>query len=152
MLEKTAGEVPQKEALVLGAQRITYGELNEASSKMANALIELGTKKGDHVAILMSHSPEWVINYFGVVKCGGVAVPLSSMLKTAELGPLLRDSDARILITEEEFSHMLSSVLPNIPLLKHVIEVGTDSYTEMTANSSSTAPAIDIEGEDKATI
>ena len=152
MLERTAGEVPQKEAVVLGTQRITYGELNEASSKVANALIRLGMKKGDHVAILMSHSPEWVINYFGVVKCGGVAVPLSSMLKTAELDPLLRDSDSRILITEEEFSHMLSSVFPNIPLLKHVIEVGTDSYTKMTANSSSTPPAIDIGGEDEATI
>jgi long-chain acyl-CoA synthetase len=152
ILEKIAEEVPQKEAVVLGTRRITYGELNEASSKVANALIGLGMKKGDHVAILMSHSPEWVINYFGVIKGGGVAVPLSSMLKKPELASLLSDSDSVILITEEEFSHMLSSVLPHIPLLRHIVEVGTDSYTKMVANNSSTLPPIDIQGEDEATI
>jgi long-chain acyl-CoA synthetase len=151
-LENTASEVPGKEAIVLGTQRITYGELDEASNKVANALVELGVKKGDHVAILMSHSPEWVINYFGVVKGGGVAVLLNSALKAPELDSLLRDSDSEILITEKEFSGMLSSVLSHIPLLKHVIEVNADSYAKMLANSSSMSPTIDIKDEDEATI
>jgi acyl-CoA synthetase (AMP-forming)/AMP-acid ligase II len=88
-LENTASEIPHKEALVLGAQRVTYGELDEASNKVANALLELGMKKGSHVAILMCHSPEWVINYFGVIKGGGVAVPLNTALKAPELDSLL---------------------------------------------------------------
>lgn len=58
MLEKTAGEVPQKTAIVLGSQRVSYGELDEASNPVANALIDLGLQKGDHVAILMSYTPE----------------------------------------------------------------------------------------------
>jgi long-chain acyl-CoA synthetase len=151
-LENTAGEVPQREALVFGAQRITYGELNEASNKVASALIELGMKKGAHVAILMSHSPEWVINYFGVVKGGGVAVLLNPALKAPELDALLRDSDSEMLITEKELSLMLSSVLSRIPLLRHAIEVDGDSYTKMVANSSAISPTIDIEDEDEATI
>jgi len=85
MLEKTAGEVPQKEAVVLGSRRVTYGELDEASNRLANALVGLGLGKGDHVAILMSHRPEWVVNYFGVVKAGGVAVLLATMLKPPSL-------------------------------------------------------------------
>ena len=56
-LENTASEIPHKEAIVLGAQRVTYGELDEASNKVTNALLELGIKKGSHVAILMSRSP-----------------------------------------------------------------------------------------------
>jgi long-chain acyl-CoA synthetase len=151
-LEDTASEIPHKEALVLGAQRITYGELDEASNRVANALLELEMKKGTHVAILMSHSPEWVINYFGVIKGGGVAVLLNTALKAPELDSLLLDSDSEILITEKEFSRMISSVLPHIPLLKHVIEVDTGSYTRMVANSSSISPAIDIKDEDEATI
>ncbi len=152
MLEKTASEVPQKTAIILASRRITYGELKEASSRVANALIKLGMEKGDHVAILMSHSPEWVINYFGVIKAGGVPVLLSSMLKAPELGSLLRDSDAKILITEKGFSQMLSPVLPDIPLLKHVIEIDGDSYKRMVASSLSTLPAIDIRGNDEAAI
>jgi len=152
MLEKSASEVPQKEAIILGSQRVTYGELEEASNKLANALIGLGLEKGDHVAILMSHCPEWVVNYFGVVKAGGVAVLLGSMLKAPELAPLLRDSDTPILITEKSFSRMLSPVLSDIPLLKHVIEVDGDSYNNMMANSPSTSPIVDIKDDDEVSI
>jgi long-chain acyl-CoA synthetase len=151
-LENTASEIPHKAAIVLGTQRVTYAELNEASNKVANALLGLGMKKGDHVAILMCHSPEWVINYFGVIKGGGVTVLLSTALKAPELDSLLRDSDSEILITEKKFSQMLSSVLPHIPLLKHVIEADADSYTRMVADSSSMSPPIHVKDTDEAVI
>ncbi|MEE9529246.1 MAG: AMP-binding protein, partial [Dehalococcoidia bacterium] len=152
MLEKTAGEIPQKEAIILGSERVTYGELDECSNRAANVLIGLGLERGDHVAILMSHNPDWVINYFGIIKAGGVAVLLGSMLKAPELAPLLRDSDAKILITEKSFSQMLSRVLPDIPLLKHVIESDGDSYNNMMANSPSTPLVVDIRDEHEVSI
>lgn len=151
-LEDTAREIPHKEAIVLGNRRISYGELDETSNRVANALAQLGMKKGTHVAILMGHSPEWVTNYFGVVKSGAVAVLLNTALKAPELDSLLLDSDAEILITEKEFSRTISSVLPHIPLLKHVIEVDSDYYTKMLANSSAISPATEVKDEDEATI
>ena len=151
-LGDTASAIPHKEAIVLGAQRVTYEELDETSNRVANVLLDTGMKKGTHVAILMSHRPKWVINYFGVIRGGGVAVLLNTALKAPELDSLLRDSDSEILITEKRFSRMLSSVLPHIPLLKHVIEVDAGSYTRMVANSSSISPNIDIKDEDEATI
>ncbi len=151
-LGETASEIPRKEAIVLGAQRITYGELDAASNRVANAFLKRGMKKGTHVAIFMSHSPKWVINYFGVIKGGGIAVLLNTALKAPEIDSLLRDSDSEILITEKKFSRMLSSVLPHIPLLKQVIEVDAASYTRMIASSSSVSPAIDIKDDDEATI
>jgi len=150
MLEKTASEVPQQTAIVLGSRRVSYRELDENSNRIANALINLGTKKGDHVAILMSRTPEWVINCFGVLKAGAAAVLLDAGAKAPELEPQLRESDSRILITEERFSPMLSSILPNVPLLKQILEVGTAHYNEMVANSSPASPSVDIKGEDKA--
>jgi len=151
-LQETASHIPHKEAIVLGAQRITYGELDENSNRVANALFKLGMKRGTHVAILMSHSPEWVISYFGVIKGGGIAALLNTALKAPELDSLLRDSDSEILITEKKFSRMLSSVLSHIPLLKHVIAVDAASYTRMVVNKSSVSPAVDIEDDDEATI
>ena len=150
MLEKTAREVPQQTAVVLGSRKVTYRELDETSNRVANALINLGIKKGDHVAILMSRTPEWVINSFGVLKAGAAAVLLDSGAKAPELEPQLRESDSKILITEERFSPMLSLVLPNAPLLKQVLEVGTATYNDLIASSSPTSPSVDIKGEDKA--
>ena len=149
MLERAASEVPQKTAIILGSQRIGYRELNEISNRVANALIRLRIKKGDHVAILMSCTSEWVINYFGVVKAGAIAVPFDIRIKAPELESKLRDSDSKILITEERFSPTLSSVLPNIPLLKQVIEIDTDSYDALVADSSSISPSVDIEDDDE---
>jgi len=150
MLEKTAREVPQQTAVVLGSRKVTYRELDETSNRIANALISLGIRKGDHVAILMSRTPEWVINSFGVLKAGAAAVLLDSGAKAPELEPQLRESDSKILITEERFSPTLSLVLPNAPLLKQVLEVGTATYNDLIASSSPTSPSVDIKGEDKA--
>jgi len=97
----------------------------------------------------MSHTPEWVINYFGVIKAGGVAVLLSSRLKAPELTPLLRDSDARIVITEKEFSQM---PWHDIPLLKQVLKVDESSYKAMLADSSAGSPHVDIDDGDMAAI
>jgi long-chain acyl-CoA synthetase len=151
-LEATASKVPSKEALILDAERVTYGELDVTSNRVANALLELGMKKGTHVAMLMSHSPGWVISYFGVIKGGGVAVLLNTALKAPELDSLLRDSDSEILMTEKKFSRMLAEVLPHIPLLERVIEVDATSYARMVARSSPVSPAVHAEDNDEATI
>jgi long-chain acyl-CoA synthetase len=150
MLEKTASEVPQQTAIVLGSRKVSYRELDETSNKIANALISLGIKKGDHVAILMSRNPEWIINCFGALKAGAASVLLDAGAKAPELEPQLRESDPKILITEERFSPVLSSILPNIPLLNQVLEVDTDPYKGMVANSSPASPSVDIKGEDEA--
>lgn len=150
MLEKTASEVPQQTAIVLGSRKVSYRELDKTSNRIANALISLGIKKGDHVAILMSRTPEWVINCFGALKAGAAGVLLDAGAKAPELEPQLRESDAKILITEERFSPVLSSVLPNVPLLKQVLEVGTAPYNGMVASSSPASPPVNINGEDEA--
>ena len=152
MLDKTVRDSPGKTAMVFGSQRVTYQQLNEDSSRVANALITLGAKKGEHVAILMSYTPQWIINYFGVVKAGGTAVILSAILKAPEYDSLLRDSDSTLLLTETNFSQMLSSILPTLPLLKHVVETDGDAYASMLAEASPSAPAIDIAGDDEAAI
>ncbi len=152
ILEITAYEVPQKPAIILGPQKITYRELDEAANRIAHDLIESGFKKGEHVAILLSHCPEWVSSYFGIIKAGGIAVLLSPVLKAPELDSLLRDSDASILVTERQFSRMLASVLPSLPQLKRVLEIDADSYKTMIAGSSTLSPDIVINDEDRATI
>ena len=152
ILEITAREVPQKPAIILGSQKVTYRELDESANRIAQALIASGLKRGEHVAILMSHRPEWVSSYFGIIKAGGIAVLLSSALKAPELDSLLRDSDASLLITERQFSRMLASVLPTISQLRRVLEIDTDSCQAAIADSPAQAPDLEINSQDEATI
>ena len=81
-----------------------------------------------------------------------MAVLLNTALKAPELDALLLDSDSEILITENEFSRVISSVLPHLPLLKHIVEIDGDSYTKTVANSSSKSPAVDLQDKDEAAI
>jgi long-chain acyl-CoA synthetase len=152
MLDSTVRVYPDKTAVAFGPQRVSFRQLDEASSRVANALIGLGAKKGEHVAILMSYTPQWIINYFGVVKAGGTAVILNAILKAPEYDSLLRDSDSTMLLTESNFSQMLSSVLPTLPLLKHVVETDGDAYARMLAEASPSAPAVDIGDDDEGAI
>jgi long-chain acyl-CoA synthetase len=152
VLETTAREVPKKPALIFDSRRVNYQELDKVSNRIAHALIESGMKKGDHAALLMSHSPEWVSHYFGVIKAGGVAVLLSTALKAPELSSLLRDSDASILITEKQFSQLLTPVLPELPRLQHVLEIDNGSYRTRVAASSALPLDTEIDPGDKVTI
>ena len=152
VLEVTAREVPQRTALVFGPQKISYRDLDTAANRVANTLIGLGVKKSDHVAILMSHNPDWVISYFGIIKTGGVAILLSPMLKAPELASLLHDSDAGVLITERRLSRMLTTFRPDIPRLQHVLDVDSETYKSMLAKVSVVSPDVNINNDDTATI
>jgi long-chain acyl-CoA synthetase len=152
ILEITAHEVPRKPAIILGRNKVTYQELDETSNRIANALTSSGFKKGEHAAILISHRPEWVSHYFGVIKAGGIAVLLSSALKAPELDSLLRDSETSVLITEGRFSRMLASVLPTLPRLRQVIEIDTAVYQAAVAGSPALSPDVAISPEGVATI
>ena len=88
MLEEAARRYGEKTAIVLGDHGLSYAELDEASNKVANALIGMGVGKGDRVAMLLSNSPEFVIIYFGIVKIGAIAVPLDPKYKLTELASL----------------------------------------------------------------
>ena len=152
ILEITAREAPQKPAIILGSEKISYRELDERSNRIASALTSSGLKKGENVAILMSHRPDWVSHYFGIIKAGGVAVLLSSALKAPELDSLLRDSETSVLITEKRFSRMLASVLPTLPGLRQVLEIDTSSYQAVISSGPALSPDVAINPEDVATI
>ncbi len=152
VLERTARAMPQNTAIVMGSQRVSYREFDEACNRIANAVVSLGIKRGDHIGILMGRTPEWVINCFGVLKAGAAAVLLDARTKAPELEPQLRESQARALITEERFAPLVSSVLPAVPLLKHVLEVDTDAYKTLLAASSPASPSVHIDDDDDAII
>ncbi len=94
VLEDSARRFPDRVALVLGDQRVTYAELDETANRVANLLIGRGVRPGDRVQVLCPNLPDFVAVYFGILKAGAVVVPVNTLLKARELEYHLRDSGA----------------------------------------------------------
>jgi long-chain acyl-CoA synthetase len=99
ILRETARRSPGKPVTILGDSRMSYGELDDLSGRLASGLAASGIGPGDVVALQLPNIHEFLIAYFGILKAGGVVVPLNVMLKAAEVAYHLRDSSARALIT-----------------------------------------------------
>lgn len=142
MLEGVAGRFGRKTAIVSDDRRLSYTDLDESSNKLANALIKIGVKKGDRVAMLLSNSPEFVITYFGIVKTGAIAVPLDPKYRVGELASLFNDCLPKVLVAESPALEPLVPVLSGFKSIKHVIDLGSKykgrfpGYQETIAASS----------------
>ncbi|MER7183941.1 long-chain fatty acid--CoA ligase [Streptomyces hyaluromycini] len=98
-LIESARRHPERPALRLGRMVITYAELDDCSSRAAALVRALGIVPGDRVALMLPNVPEFVTLYFGILKAGGVVVPLNPLLKRREVEYHLRDSAASLLFT-----------------------------------------------------
>jgi acyl-CoA synthetase (AMP-forming)/AMP-acid ligase II len=73
MLARSARLVPDKVALILGDEKVTYWEIEERSNAVAGGLQRLGVAKGDRVAVCLQNVPDLVYGYFGIAKLGAIA-------------------------------------------------------------------------------
>lgn len=99
ILAETARSSPDRPVAVFTGGRLTYRQLDQASDRVAATLEATGTKPGDPVALQLPNIPQFLISYFGILKAGGIVVPLNVMLKAPEVAFHLGDSGARVLIT-----------------------------------------------------
>ncbi|MDD4875558.1 MAG: AMP-binding protein [Dehalococcoidales bacterium] len=125
MLQEVVMRYGEKTAVVLGNRKLSYVELDEASNKVANALINIGVRKGNRVAILLSNSPEFIVIYFGIIKIGAIAVPLDTKYKTGELISLFNDSHPKVLVAESPFLEPLIPLLSSFRYIKYVISLSS---------------------------
>ncbi|RBM18803.1 long-chain-fatty-acid--CoA ligase [Prauserella sp. PE36] len=94
LLGSAAEKHPERTAIVLGAGRLSYAQLDGASNQVANLLVSHGVRPGDKVALSCPNLPYFTIIYFGILKAGAAVVPLNVLLKPREIAYHLDDSDA----------------------------------------------------------
>ena len=158
MLREKARQFGEKTAIVCSERRLSYAELDEASNKVANALLEMGVKKGDRVAMLLSNSVEFAVIYFGITRIGGIAVPLDIHYKFDELAALFDSSQPGVLIAESLYLKSLVPGLPKFKSIGQVIEVGSSyagqfpNYGEIMATGLAQRVEVEPEPEDIAII
>ncbi|MCX7838840.1 MAG: alpha/beta fold hydrolase [Anaerolineae bacterium] len=126
-LDSAARRHPNTRALVFYDGVLTYRELNAAVNRLANALMQLGVKKGDRVALLLPNSPQMVIAYYAALKIGAVVVSLNPLFTADELGHQLNDSGAETIIALSVFYPLVRMVRAGTPL-KRVIVTNIKEY------------------------
>lgn len=158
MLKRAVSRYAGKTLIVSGERRVSYAEVDEASNKVASALLGLGLRKGDRVATLVNNSPEFVAIYFGIVKAGGVAVPLDVRYKADELASLFANCQPKVLVGEGSVLEPLIPDLPRFDTIEHIIDLDADSerkflsYHEMMAQSSAREVEAPLDPDDLAII
>jgi long-chain acyl-CoA synthetase len=95
LLEDSARRQPDRDALVLGDTRLSYAQTNAMANQVANLLVSRGIRPGDKVALSCPNLPYFPVVYYGILKAGGVVVPLNVLLKGREIAYHLRDADAK---------------------------------------------------------
>jgi long-chain acyl-CoA synthetase len=94
-LEDSARHYPERAAVVLGDQRLTYAQVNAGANQVANLLAARGIGPGDKVALSCPNLPYFPVIYYGILKAGAVVVPLNVLLKGREIAYHLQDSQAK---------------------------------------------------------
>ncbi|HWK26668.1 MAG TPA: long-chain fatty acid--CoA ligase [Solirubrobacter sp.] len=104
LLTAAAAAHADRPALKLDDTVLNYAVFNEAATRVAGLLKEKGVAPGDRVGIMLPNVPYFAAAYYGVLRAGGIVVPMNVLLKGREVGFYLRDSGAKVLFAWHGFA------------------------------------------------
>jgi len=102
-------------------EKITYEQLDHISNQFAHGFKELGIKKYDKIAIMMSNHPNYLYVWFGSSKLGAVEVPINTAYKGDLLKHIINNSDSKLLIIDSSFLDRLLVIRDDIKKLERII-------------------------------
>ncbi len=134
---------PEHRAVVDGDRVLTYGELEERSNRLANALLALGLERGDRVGLLARNCLEYVEVELAAAKAGLIVACLNWRLGDRELQHCINLVEATVVIVQED----LAGALDRLDLAEHRRIVLGPEYEGFMAEASSDYPDLDIDPE-----
>lgn len=144
-IEKQFSQHAESDAVVCGTERLTYGELEKASNKLVNWLVNEGVSTQDKVAVCLGRSAFLPVAYLSVARSPGAYVPLDSAYPAERIQYILADCQAKVLITERCVLERFDSEQIQLPAgIKVVLREDLNQLLEtMSDHSPSHAPAPD---------
>ncbi|MCW4006810.1 MAG: long-chain fatty acid--CoA ligase [Candidatus Bathyarchaeota archaeon] len=125
VLTQTAQKHPKQAAIAFLGAEYSYEQLDALSSQFSAALVSLGVKKGDCVAVYLPNVPQFIIAYFGILKAGAALTAISPLHREREVEHQLTDSKAKALIT-------LDSLLPVVQAVQNKTSLQSIILTNLT--------------------
>jgi long-chain acyl-CoA synthetase len=103
LLTDSAARSPERTAIKLDDAELSYAMLDGASAHIVGLLEQHGFQPGDRVGVMLPNVPHFPIVYYGILRAGGVVVPMNVLLKEREVAYYLGDSGAKLLFAWSEF-------------------------------------------------
>ncbi|MFS0869806.1 amino acid adenylation domain-containing protein [Paenibacillus xylanilyticus] len=145
--EATAAEFPDSPAITSPYGRYSYRELNERANQVARVLLSNGLQKGEFVSIFMERSLETIISLLGILKAGGVYVPIDPEHPQERNSYIVEDTASSFVLTKESSFTEASRLFSGIPTVRQILAVDG-----RLAGFAASNPNIDIQPDDLAYI
>ena len=112
ILMKSANRYPDKNAIVYHEEKIAYKDLDVVTSKLAVTLLESGVRRGDRIGVYINKSIPAVISILGILKAGGVYVPLDANAPLTRLACIIENSGMKCLLTSTRKGDNVQQMFP----------------------------------------
>lgn len=149
LLQRTASQFSEREALVMYNRRLTYKEMLEFVEHIASRLYyDYGVRKGERVAILLGNCIEYALIFFACSRIGAIAVPLNTRLVVKEIQFMLKQSDCSMIVTDIEFAVKVEG--NDSISTKFIVGGEQEGFIpfDRLCSSTKTVPFIEIDEED----
>jgi len=120
-LEAHAQTTPEQLACIHGHEIVTYGEMERQANRIARLLQELGVRRGDRVTVLIENSSAYIAAYYGILKCGGVAVAMYATTTAKTLAYILNDCEVGVALTLSKHQALFGELYEQLPKLRAVV-------------------------------
>jgi len=150
IVTESAAKVPDLPAIRLGDAELSYAALDDLSARMATLLTEKGLEAGDRVGVMLPNVPQFPIAYYGVLRAGGVVVPMNVLLKRREIAFYLEDSGSKLLLAWHGFMAEAEGGAADAGV--DLIEVEPESFAALLAEREPTPGLADTAADDTAVI
>jgi acyl-CoA synthetase (AMP-forming)/AMP-acid ligase II len=141
------------EAVIAGDERLTFGQLDQLSDRLARGLAASGVGKGDRVGIAMRNCPAWILSYMAILKAGGVATLLNGWWQPDELDHALQLTKAKLILADGPRAERIAATCATCRV--ETIDIGrhcTESFAGLMAAASDDMALPVVTPEDDATI
>jgi long-chain acyl-CoA synthetase len=143
---------PSKPAIEFEGRSITFGDLDERSNKLANALASAGVGAQDRVAFIDKNGPEFFDVVYALGKLNAVCVAVNWRLAPAEMAYIIDHAGAEVVIVGPEFVPHVEKVLPDLPKVKTIIAIGGhptwEDYERFVQSGSPEDPRVECAPDD----
>lgn len=129
-IERTAATYPEKTAVIHGSICRSWKETYVRCRKLASALERHGLKAGDTVAVMLPNVPAMVEAHFGISMMGGVLNALNIRLDADAIAFILEHGEAKLLLTDREFSGTIKKAVAKIKNKPFVIDVDDPTFSD----------------------
>jgi 3-oxocholest-4-en-26-oate---CoA ligase len=156
--ELVAGAIPDREAMVASARRLTYAELDSRADRLAAHLRDAGIGPGDHVGLQLLNGTEYIEGMLAAFKVRAVPININFRYVEAELRYLFEDADLVALIFHRQFGPRVVAAAAGLDRLRHLVVVedgseeppvpGAVDYEGVIAGSEPARPPVERSGDD----